>query len=411
LADQVAAVFVPTVLMIALLTGVSWYVWGWAHHWDSATTWGRIALAVCSVLIIACPCALGLAVPATLMVGTGRGARKGILIRDIDALQKAEKLSTVVLDKTGTITRGKPVVSNVRSLDSVPEDEVLRLAAAAEQFSEHPLAKAIVAAARKKGLRVPDPESFNNEPGFGVVADVEGKKLFVGSEAMIRSRTQDLPVPADHGQDARGTRVHVAVQRNGTIELLGEVELVDEIKPDSAAAIEELHRLNLKTVLLTGDNRATAEAIAGQVGIDDVRAEVKPDQKAAAIVELQNRKSQIANRKSNIAMVGDGINDAPALAQADLGIAIGTGSDIAKQTSDIVLVGDSLHGIATAIRLSRVTMRKIRQNLFFAFIYNVLVIPLAAFGFLNPYIAAAAMALSDVTVLGNALLLRRSKID
>ncbi len=406
LADQVAAVFVPTVLSIALVTGIGWYFAGWVQHWDSARTWGKIALAVCSVLIIACPCALGLAVPAALMVGTGRGAKKGILIRDIDALQKAERIDTVVLDKTGTITQGKPVVTQVQPLNGMLENEVLRLAASAEQYSEHPIARAIVDAARNRNLPLADPDSFNNEPGAGVVASVDGRTLLVGSEALLRRGTTGFQPVADagHGLEARDTKVYVAVRHDSRIEHLGAIELSDTIKPDSAQAIADLHRLGLKMVLLTGDNRATAEAIAKQVKIDDVRAEVKPDGKAEAIRDLQNR-------NSSIAMVGDGINDAPALAQADLGIAIGTGSDIAKQTSDIVLVGGSLHGIATALRLSRATMRTIRQNLFFAFIYNVLAIPLAAFGLLNPYIAAAAMALSDVTVLGNALLLRRAKID
>jgi Cu+-exporting ATPase len=348
------------------------------------------------VLIIACPCALGLAVPAALMVGTGRGARRGILIRDIDALQNAEKIDTVVLDKTGTITRGKPVVSSVQPLDGFAADELLRLAASAEQYSEHPLAKAIVAAARAKNLQLAEPESFNNEPGLGVVATIDRRSVIVGSEDLV-VKYLDGQSP---GRDGHATSVHVAVDK----QRVGVIELADEIKPDSAAAIAELHALNLRTVLLTGDNEAAANAIAKLAGINDVRANVKPGGKADVIRELQNRKSKIA-------MVGDGINDAPALAAADLGIAIGGGSDIAKETGDIVLVSGSLHGIATAIRLSRATMRKIRQNLFFAFLYNVLAIPLAAFGFLNPLIAAAAMALSDVTVIGNALLLRRTKID
>jgi Cu+-exporting ATPase len=403
LADQVAAVFVPCVLGIALLTGIGWYIYGAMHGWSSADTWARIALTVCSVLIIACPCALGLAVPAALMVGTGRGARKGILIRDIDALQKAERIQTVVLDKTGTITRGKPRVAGVSALNGASEDEVLRLAASAEQFSEHPIAKAIVQAAGERKLRLSDPQQFNNEPGYGVSATIDGRSLLVGSAAMIRRRD---PAAADAPAGA-GTTVHIAAD-NGRVELLGVITLNDEIKSDSVDAIAQLHGLGLVTVLLTGDQRAAATAIAQQTGIDDVRAEVKPDGKAEVVRQLQ----QPANQpRRNVAMIGDGINDAPALAQADLGIAIGTGSDIAKQSSDIVLVGGSLHGIAAALRLSHATMRTIRQNLFFAFLYNVLAIPLAALGLLNPYIAAAAMALSDVTVLGNALLLRRSKID
>jgi Cu+-exporting ATPase len=429
LADQVAAVFVPSVLAIAALTGTGWYIWGHLQGWDSATTWARIALTVCSVLIIACPCALGLAVPAALMVGTGRGARKGILIRDIDALQMAERIDTVVLDKTGTITLGKPVVQKVESLNGMSEEQILRLAASAEQYSEHPIARAIVSAARDRGVSIVDPESFNNQPGSGVIAEMEGQTVLVGSESMLRSRGPGVwRVPGDRLSPVprgAGTLVHVATQRDGAVEDIGVISLVDEIKPDSAAAIGELHRMKLRTVLLSGDNEQTARAIANQVGIDDVRANVKPDGKAEAIRQLQdgqsgasdlksqisNPKSQVDDRQSRVAMVGDGINDAPALAQADLGIAIGSGSDIAKETGDIVLVGGSLHGIATAVRLSRATMSKIRQNLFFAFLYNVLAIPLAAAGLLNPYIAAAAMALSDVTVIGNALLLRRAKID
>lgn len=406
LADQVAAVFVPSVLAIALITGIGWYIWGATHGWAQGITWGHIANAVCSVLIIACPCALGLAVPTALMVGTGRGARKGILIRNIDALQKAERIDTVVLDKTGTLTQGRPVVGEVIPLNGMTSDDVLRLAAGAEQFSEHPLARAVVAAARDRNLPTPDPEGFDNEAGLGVAADVEGRKLLVGSLAFLRSRgdtTADgaatLPVGSTH--------VYVAqAQSDGRIDRLGLISISDSVKSDSAAAVATLHSMGLRTVLLTGDNRAAAEAIAGQVGIDDVRAEVRPADKARNVSELQS-----GDRRAHIAMVGDGINDAPALAQADLGIAIGSGSDIAKEAGDIVLVSGSLSGVPAAIRLSRATMRKIRQNLFLAFIYNVLAIPLAAFGLLNPLIAAGAMALSDVTVVGNALLLRRTNID
>jgi Cu+-exporting ATPase len=403
LADQVAGVFVPAVLLIALVTGIGWWAWGAAHGWAPAVIWGHAANAVCSVLIIACPCALGLAVPTALMVGTGRGARMGILIRDIDALQQAERIDTVVLDKTGTITRGKPVVANITSLNGMPPDEVLRLAAAAEQYSEHPLAKAVVTRARERGLNIPDPSTFNNEPGLGVVAEVEGQTILVGSASPLR----ELGGASVDG--AKGTQVFVARKagQSHAAEALGVIEMADEIKPDSIEAIAELHRLGLRIVLLTGDNRAAAEAIAKLVGIDDVRAEVKPAQKAAVIRELQSSSS----RKSHVAMAGDGINDAPALAQADLGIAIGGGSDIAKEAGDIVLVSGSLRGVPVAIRLSRATMRKIRQNLFLAFIYNVLAIPVAALGLLNPLIAAAAMALSDVTVIGNALLLRRARLD
>jgi Cu+-exporting ATPase len=409
------------------------------------------------------------------MVGIGRGAKMGILVRDIDALQNAERIDTVVLDKTGTVTQGKPAVVGAVSFNGQASgDDVLRLAAAAEQFSEHPLAKAIVAHARSRGVRFPDPSSFTNDPGHGVVATVDGDTLLVGSESLLRKH--DVPAPQDHKPRAqRGTsgapdpsgaarveaeeswsplrsepglsnptpeepdpaqtQVYVArQQREGNRELLGLVSLSDQVKPDSAAAVRELHALGLKTVLLTGDNESTAQHIAGVVGITDVRANVKPGGKADVVRALQDRLAAraaveretddavgsppgttiVSRRRARtaggVAMVGDGVNDAPALAAADLGIAIGSGSDVAKETGGIVLVSGSLRGVATSIRLSRATMRTIRQNLFFAFAYNVLAIPLAAFGLLDPLVAAAAMALSDVTVIGNALLLRRAKV-
>ena len=411
LADAIAAVFVPAVLLIALGTGLGWYAWGQAHAWSEPAIWGQIANAVCSVLIIACPCALGLALPAAMMVGTGRGAHRGILIRDIDALQHAEKIDTVVLDKTGTITRGVPVVVDVVTQSELTADQVLALAAGVEQFSEHPLAKAITRHAREKNLTLPKPQNFLNEPGSGVVAVLDGQTLLVGNLALLEkhgggSLADDRPGDntRESGQTV-GPDVYVArIRVDGKIERLGRISIADEIKPDSATALAELHRMKLTTVLLSGDNAAAAGAIARLAGITDVRASVKPEGKAEIIRQMQASGHRVA-------MVGDGINDAPALAVADLGIAIGSGSDIAKETGGIVLVGGSLHGIATAIRLSRATMRKIRQNLFLAFIYNVLAIPLAALGLLNPLIAAAAMALSDVSVIGNALLLRWTKID
>jgi P-type Cu+ transporter len=317
------------------------------------------------------------------------------------------------------------------SFSGVPEDEIFRLAAAAEQFSEHPLAKAIVTHARSRGVVSPDPKGFTNDPGHGVVATVDRQTILVGNENLLAKHgLRDIGAgEGPRAPDPAQTLVWIARKPGDeTPELLGLIALSDPLKPDSAAAVRELRRLGLKIVLLTGDNEATAQFIAAQVGIKDVRANVKPGGKADVIRELQeiNLKSQISNLKSQIsnpqsglrdpqfpgvAMIGDGVNDAPALAAADLGIAIGSGSDVAKETGDIVLVSGSLHGIATAIRLSRATMKKIRQNLFFAFIYNILAIPLAALGLLNPLIAAAAMALSDVTVIGNALLLRRTKID
>ena len=401
LADQISAIFVPSVLVIGAITGIGWYLHGSAQGWPAGDTWAIIARSVCSVLIIACPCALGLAVPVVLMVGTGRGAQRGILIRDIEALQNAERISIVVLDKTGTITRGRPVVVEVVVNDGVTQDELLRLAASAEQFSEHPLARSILDMARERGVGAGEPESFEYEPGLGVVANVEGRTLVVGNEALI---VKHGGVATQPGMNGHRSVVHVArKETEGKLVRLGSLLIDDEIKPDSRAAIAELHRMGLKTILLTGDNAAAANAIAQAVGIDDVRADVRPGQKADVIREL--------SRNAKVAMVGDGVNDAPALAAAHLGIAIGSGSDIAKETGGIVLVSGSLGGIVTALRLSRATMTKIRQNLFLAFVYNVLAIPLAALGLLTPLLAAGAMALSDVTVIGNALLLRRSKID
>ncbi|HEV2293729.1 MAG TPA: heavy metal translocating P-type ATPase [Tepidisphaeraceae bacterium] len=417
LADRVSAVFVPAVLGIALLTGIGWYTYGAANDWEAADTWGMIAKAVCSVLIIACPCALGLAVPAALMVGTGQGARHGILIRDIDALQSAERIDTVVLDKTGTVTRGKPVVDEVIPLNGATANEVLRLAAAAEQYSEHPLAKAIVADARRRNLDLPSPDSFSSEAGLGITAELDGRTLLVGGAGLLgNGLAGDIPPTARPGR----TLVHVATRQNGSVRRIGLIAITDEIKTDSAVAIADLHAMGLRTVLLTGDNEAAAQAVAQQVGLDDVRADVRPAEKARVVRELKSAAAADGHGATTVtavrgnrgvAMVGDGINDAAALAEADLGIAIGSGSDVAKEAGDVVLVGSSLRGVASSIRLSRATMRTIRQNLFLAFVYNVAAIPLAAFGLLNPYIAAAAMALSDVTVIGNALLLRRTRIE
>ncbi len=394
LADQIAAVFVPAVLFIALITATGWYAWGMAHGWSGERTWGMLARAACSVLIIACPCALGLAVPTALMVGLGRGARRGILIRDIDALQHAERLRIVALDKTGTLTEGKPAVVQVTPAPGVDESVLLCLAAAAERFSEHPLGKAIVREAERRGIDIPEPGSFNSVAGMGVFATVEGRPVLAGSAGFLRKQGVEI---VQHC----GASTSVYVAADGVS--LGCIELADPLRPDSIAAVASLHVMGLRTVLLTGDRGSVAERIAREVGIGQIFAEVAPREKAEIIRDLA--------RQGQVAMAGDGVNDAPALAVADLGIAMGGGSDIARETGGIVLVSRSLTGIPAAIRLSRATMRKIRQNLFLAFAYNVLAIPLAALGMLNPLIAAGAMALSDVTVIGNALLLKRTRID
>jgi Cu+-exporting ATPase len=400
LADRIAAVFVPVVLTIALLTAIGWFGFGTLRHWPTGSTMAIMANATCSVLIIACPCALGLALPAALMVSAGIGARRGILIRDIDALQMAEKIDAVVLDKTGTITEGRPMVHTIAAVDGMSPQSLLSLAASAEQFSAHPLAKAIVAKARADAVAIVEPQSFSNFSGLGVEVQIEEKTFLVGNRALLSQR--GLPAFTDNGD--RGTAVHIGQVVDGSVKMLGTIELADTVKSDAKSAIDALRVMNLRVVLLTGDTAASAKAVAQQVGIEVFHAEVKPGGKAEIIRQLQ------AGGKSAVAMVGDGINDAPALAAADLGIAIGSGSDVAKETGDIVLVGGNLAGVAAAIRLSRDTMRVIRQNFFLAFAYNVLAIPLAALGLLNPLIAAAAMALSDTTVIGNALRLRRRRL-
>ena len=397
LADQVAAVFVPVVLAIAAATAVGWYAWGTAHGWPAAAVWARVAVTTCSVLLIACPCALGLAVPAALMVGTGLGARRGILVRDIDALQMAERVTVVALDKTGTLTRGRPAVTAVVASGGAAEADVLRAAAAAEQFSAHPLAKAITAAARARGVDVPTPAAFDTIPGLGITATIDGRPAIVGAAALLADRGITVPPVAPAAGE---TLVFVAIDGRS----VGHLTLVDEVRPDAAAAVADLHAMGIRTVLLTGDNRAAADVVAATVGIDAVHADVRPGGKADVIASLRTGPARVA-------MVGDGINDAPALAAADLGIAVGSASDVAKESGGIVLVGESLAGVAAALRLGRATMRAIRQNLFWAFAYNVVAIPLAASGRLNPAWAAAFMAGSDVAVLANALRLRRARLD
>ena len=413
LADRISAIFVPAVLVIALITLGGWLFAGYSNDWGAAATWGAAAKAVCSVLIIACPCALGLAVPAAIMVGTGRGARRGILLRDIDALQSAGKIDVIVFDKTGTLTTGKPQVVAIEPADGVSEEELLRLAASAEAQSEHPLAAAIVRRSRERGLALLPATEFRNEPGLGVEASIEGRALRVGHGQFAKRTLAARPTPSGHPgseeQDALkavATQVHVVEQDGAGERELGTIYLADQPKPDANQVVATLREMGTEVHLLTGDRRETAEAVARRVGIDlaNVHADVRPGGKKEVVERLK-----AGGRR--VAMVGDGINDAPALAAADLGIAVGGGTDAAKEAGGIVLVGDRLHDVVAAIRLSRATMSKIRQNLFFAFIYNVIAIPVAALGFLSPIVAAGAMAFSDVSVIGNALLLRRSKID
>jgi len=417
LADVIASYFVPAVIGAALVTFVIWYFVGPAP----ALTFAILNLV--AVLVIACPCALGLATPTAIMVGTGKGAEHGILIRNGEALERAHQLNTVLLDKTGTLTRGEPVVTDVVATPVFSAEEVLRLAASAEHSSEHPLGEAVVKAAMEKKLQLSSSSDFNAIPGQGIEAVVEGKRLFLGNLRLMEERGLSL-----NGLEKKAAGLF---EEGKTVMFLGQdsqiggmIALADTLKPGAREAVQMLHQMGIETAMLTGDNRRTADSIAREAGIDRVLAEVPPENKAEEVKKLQ------AEGKA-VAMVGDGINDAPALAQADIGIAIGTGTDVAIETGDITLISGDLMGVVTAISLSKRTMRTIRQNLFWAFAYNTALIPIAAgvlyvafgesgvpsglhfilgqYGFLNPILAAAAMAASSITVVSNSLRLRRFK--
>ncbi|MHC5734727.1 heavy metal translocating P-type ATPase [Nostoc sp.] len=413
LADQVTGWFVPAVIAVAIATFVIWFIFT-----------GNLTLAIMTtvgVLIIACPCALGLATPTSVMVGTGKGAENGILIKGADSLELAHKIKTIVLDKTGTLTQGKPTVTDFVTVNGTAngnEIQLLQLAAAVERNSEHPLAAAVVKYAQFQEVSLIDAKNFAANAGSGVQAVVANQLVQIGTQRWLTElgiNTMSLQQYKDAWEVAGKTVILIAVDG----ELQGIMGIADALKPSSAAVVKALQKLGLEVVMLTGDNRKTADAIARQVGIERIFAEVRPDQKAAIIQSLQ--KGGLGTRdwglgkntQSLVAMVGDGINDAPALAQADVGIAIGTGTDVAIAASDITLISGDLQGIVTAIQLSRATINNIKQNLFFAFIYNVIGIPIAAgilfpiFGWLlNPIIAGAAMALSSLSVVSNALRLR-----
>lgn len=393
MADTISAYFVPAVVGVAVATFLGWYFIGTNGDFT------RAMINFTAVLVIACPCALGLATPTSIMVGTGKGAENGILIKGGEHLENAFRLNTVVLDKTGTITKGEPELTDILTIGDSSLEGLLRLAAAAERPSEHPLAQSIVKGAQQRDINLPEPQHFQAIPGRGIMAEVEGKQILIGTVKLMQDNNvtvTDFKSQVQSLEEQGKTAMYVSVNNQAA----GILAVADTVKEHSKEAIKALKEMGIEVWMITGDNEHTAKAIAKEVGIENVLAEVLPEQKAEKVQQLKS-----SNKK--VGMVGDGINDAPALVTADVGFAIGTGTDVAMEAADITLIGGNLMGIANSIKLSRATMKNIKQNLFWALIYNTVGIPVAALGFLSPILAGAAMAFSSVSVVSNALRLRK----
>jgi len=404
LADKVSAIFVPVVLGLALITFTAWIVLGSPMPMDSEMTpLTRALVNMVAVLVIACPCAMGLATPTAIMVGTGKGAEIGVLIKSSEALEKTASIDTVVLDKTGTITLGQPAVTDIYTSDKYSDDEVIRMAASLENSSEHPLGQAIVAEAGNREIILIRPDLFSSKTGMGVIGEIEGKAIAVGNISLMNEEgiaLNNWGEKVTRLQENGKTPMLVAI--NG--EIAGVVAVADKVKPSSMQSINRLKKLGINVMMITGDNLRTAQAVGASVGIENVIAEVLPGNKAAKVKELQSA-------GKHVMMVGDGINDSPALAQADVGVAIGTGTDIAMASAPIVLVSGDLKGVVNSINLAKNTVRTIKQNLFWAFFYNIILIPVAAFGLLIPIFAAGAMAMSSVFVVMNSLRLSKKSVE